>query len=98
MQDITASELKQRIEAGESLHLIDVRDGYEHEEFNIGGTNLPLGDIMQWSEELDLPQDQEIVVSCRSGNRSGMAKSVLMTKGYSAVRNLTGGVLAWQEE
>jgi rhodanese-related sulfurtransferase len=98
MQDITASELKQRIEAGESPHLIDVRDGYEHEEFNIGGTNLPLGDIMQWSEVLDLPQDQEIVVYCRSGNRSGMAKSVLMTKGYSAVRNLTGGVLAWQEE
>jgi rhodanese-related sulfurtransferase len=98
MQDITASELKQRIEAGDSPHLIDVRDGYEYEEFNIGGTNLPLGDIMQWSEELDLPQDQEIVVYCRSGNRSGMAKSVLMTKGYSAVRNLTGGVLAWQEE
>jgi rhodanese-related sulfurtransferase len=86
------------MEAGESPNLIDVREPHEHEEFNIGGTNLPLGDIMEWSESLEMPQDQEIIVYCRSGNRSAMAKSVLTSKGFTAVRTLTGGVLAWQEE
>ena len=97
MEDITVQELKARLDNGEPIHLIDVREGYEHDEFNIGGQNLPLGEIMNWSEELDMPLDEEIVVYCRSGNRSGMAKSVLQMKGYHAVRNLAGGIMAWQE-
>ena len=98
MEDILVSELRQRRAGGDELCLIDVRDAYEHDEFNIGGMNLPLGGIMQWSETLDVPKDQEIVVYCRSGNRSAMAKSVLTSKGFTAVRNLTGGVLAWEED
>jgi len=98
VEDITATELKQRLANRDQPYLIDVRDDYEHEEFNIGGTNLPLGDIMEWAEQLDMPKDREIVVYCRSGNRSLMAKSVLSTRGFTAVRNLTGGVVAWQED
>ena len=97
MEDITVQELKSRLDNGEPIHLIDVREDYEHDEYNIGGQNLPLGGIMEWSDELDMPLDEEIVVYCRSGNRSGMAKSVLETKGYLAVRNLEGGMIAWQD-
>ncbi len=97
MADITAIELKERIERKEQITLIDVREPHEHEEFNIGGENLPLGGIMEWSEDLQMPSDTEIVVYCRSGNRSSMAKSLLTSKGYSSVHNLTGGILAWQK-
>ncbi len=96
-EDISVQELKQRLDAGESPFLIDVREPFEHDEFNIGGENHPLGEIMEWSEALALPADQEIVVYCRSGNRSAMAKSVLSMKGFSNVRNLKGGIVAWQE-
>lgn len=97
MTDITPQELKSRIENQEQVVLIDVREPHEHDEFNLGGQNLPLGEIMDWSELLQLPIDAEIVVYCRSGNRSAMAKSLLTSKGYTAIRNLTGGVIAWQK-
>lgn len=97
MSDITVQELKERIDKGEPITLIDVREPYEHDEFNIGGQNLPLAEIMEWSDELNLSADAEIVLYCRSGNRSAMAKSVLTSKGYTAARNLLGGVVAWKE-
>jgi rhodanese-related sulfurtransferase len=77
--------------------MIDVREPYEHDEFSLGGQNLPLGEIMQWSSTLDCPADSEIVVYCRSGNRSAMAQSFLHSLGFTAVRNLIGGVVAWQK-
>jgi len=95
MENISVQELRSRIEAGESIVLIDVREPHEHDAFNIGGKNLPLGGIVRWSEQLDVPVDSEIVVYCRTGNRSGMAQSYLTAKGYTAVKNLTGGVVAW---
>lgn len=97
MSDITAQELKTKLNRGELVALIDVREPHEHEEFNIGGENLPLGEIMDWSENLQIAADREIVVYCRSGNRSAMAKSFLSSKGFTAVRNLIGGVIAWQK-
>lgn len=97
MTNITPQELRARIETRENVVLIDVREPHEHEEFNLGGQNLPLGEIMDWSESLQVPKDSEIVVYCRSGNRSAMAQSLLTSKGFTAVRNLTGGVVAWQK-
>lgn len=97
MTDISVQELKDRVVTGEEIILIDVREPYEHDEFNIGGENLPLGEIMEWSEKLQMSAATEIVLYCRSGNRSGMAKSFLISKGYSSVRNLIGGILAWQK-
>lgn len=96
MSDITALELKARIEKGESFTLIDVREPHEHEEFNIGGQNLPLGEIMEWSEHLH-DQGTEIILYCRSGNRSAMARSFLMSKGFQSVSHLAGGIIAWQK-
>jgi len=95
--NISVTELKNKLEAEESLVLIDVREPHEHDEFNIGGRLIPIGNIPQAIEDLSDHKDDEIVVYCRSGNRSGMAQQFLQQYGFSKVKNLTGGMLAWQE-
>lgn len=98
MQNITPEELKQRIDAGEALHIVDVREPHERAEFNIGGTLVPLGHIQAMQvDELEELKDQEVIVYCRSGNRSGQACMLLETMGFTNVKNLTGGMLKWQE-
>jgi len=95
--DITVQELKERLDAGAADYvLIDVREQYEHEEFNIGGDLVPVGNLMAAIPDLMAHKDEEVVVYCRSGNRSGMAKQLLEVSGFTNVRNLTGGMLAWQ--
>lgn len=95
--DITVQELKEKLDNKESFVFIDVREEYEHEEFNLGGQLIPLGDVMHAVDDLEENMDDEIVVYCRSGNRSAMAQEILEQHGFSNVRNLEGGVLAWQE-
>jgi rhodanese-related sulfurtransferase len=99
MITITAEETRARMDAGEALNLLDVREPHEHAEFNIGGTLLPLGriQIMQ-VEDIEDWKDSEIVCYCRSGNRSMQACLILETFGFTNVKNLTGGMLAWQEK
>ncbi|WP_343689225.1 rhodanese-like domain-containing protein [Chitinophaga sp.] len=99
MENITAEELKQRIDAGETLHIVDVREPHEHAEFNIGGILVPLGEIraMQVDELEDL-KNEEVIVYCRSGGRSSQAAMILETMGFQNVKNLTGGMLNWQEK
>jgi rhodanese-related sulfurtransferase len=98
MQLISVEELKARIDAGESLHLLDVREPGEHEEFNIGGVLLPLGNIRNFqTENIEDWKDGEVICYCRSGNRSGQACMILESAGFSNVKNLTGGMMAWQD-
>ncbi len=98
MQTITVQELKQRLDAGENIHLVDVREPYENAEFNIGGILLPVGEIRNMqTETIDDWKDDEVVLYCRSGNRSGQAALILEQLGYQNVKNLVGGMLAWQE-
>ncbi|TMI86094.1 MAG: rhodanese-like domain-containing protein [Bacteroidetes bacterium] len=99
MENITVEEVKKRMDAGEELHLVDVREPYENADFNIGGILLPLGQIrsMQVDEIEDL-KDKEVILYCRSGNRSGQAAMFLETMGFENTKNLGGGVLAWQEK
>ena len=99
MENITAEELKSRLDKGESVNLVDVREPNERAEFNIGGIHLPLGDIraMQ-TDPIDELKDQEVIVYCRSGNRSGQAAMVLEPMGFSNIKNLQGGMLYWQEK
>jgi rhodanese-related sulfurtransferase len=94
--DITIEELKERMDKGEKLNLIDVREEYEFDEFNIGATLIPLGELPDRLEEIEAWKDQEILIHCRSGARSGRAKDYLISEGYSNVRNVLGGMLAWQ--
>lgn len=95
--DINVQELKQKIAAGESFVFIDVREPWEYEEFNLGAQLIPLGEIATRLGELDDHKNDEIVVHCRSGARSGMAQALLQAQGFANVRNLTGGVMAWKE-
>lgn len=81
------------------MNLLDVREDYERAEFNIGGTHIPLGKIqaMQLDDIEDL-KDKEVIVYCRSGNRSGIASLFLEQVGFKNPVNLTGGMLAWQDK
>lgn len=97
MQNITAEELKARLDAGETLHIVDVREPNEHADFNIGGLLLPLGDIRSLqTEPIDDLKDQEVIVYCRSGNRSGQACMVLDSLGFTNTKNLVGGMMNWE--
>ncbi len=98
MQTITVQELKERLDAGENIHLLDVREPSENAEFNIGGALLPLGGIRNMeTEAIDDWKKDEIIAYCRSGNRSGIAAQILEQLGFENVKNLTGGMLAWQQ-
>lgn len=99
MTTTTAEEIKSRMNAGEELHLLDVREPHEHAEFNIGGILLPLGKIQAMQvEDIEDWKDTEIVCYCRSGNRSMQACLILETFGFTNVRNLLGGMLDWQQK
>ncbi len=99
MGDITVSELKKRLEAGDKFVFIDVREPDEFAEFNLGAELMPLGTIPEAATgALADHKDDEIVIHCRSGARSGQAKQFLMQMGYQNVRNLEGGVLEWQRQ
>lgn len=98
MKTIEVAELNQKLQNGEKIHLVDVRESFEHDEFNIGGILLPLGDIrMGDTEKIDHLKDEEVYLYCRSGSRSGQAALILETMGFSNVTNVVGGMLSWQE-
>ena len=99
MTTITADEIKTRLDAGENLHLVDVREPDEHAEFNIGGTFLPLGKIQVMQiDDIDGLKDEEVICYCRSGVRSAQACLMLETFGFTNVKNLEGGMLNWREK
>ena len=98
MQNITPEQLKARLDAGEKINIVDVREPHENAEFNIGGVLVPLGKIQRMDvEELEKFRNEELLVYCRSGNRSGQACMILDTMGFTNTKNLTGGMLAWRE-
>jgi rhodanese-related sulfurtransferase len=99
MHNISVEELKSRMDAGEKIHLIDVREPHEYAEYNIGGQLIPLGKIqsMQIDEIEDL-KNEEVIIHCRSGKRSVTAALFLETLGFTNTVNVVGGVLDWQEK
>jgi rhodanese-related sulfurtransferase len=99
MQNITVEELKKRMDAGEQLHIIDVREPEEYKEFNIGVPLIPLGKIQSFQlDEIEQWKNEEVIVHCRSGKRSATACMVLETAGFTNTKNLQGGMLAWIEK
>ncbi|MBO0952395.1 rhodanese-like domain-containing protein [Fibrella forsythiae] len=94
--DITVQELRERLEKGEKLNLIDVREPNEYEADNIGATLIPLGELPYRIDDLDGLQDEEVIVHCRSGARSARAQQFLEENGFNNVRNLVGGMLAYR--
>ena len=99
MTNITPEEVKQRLDAGEKLNLLDVREPYENAEFNIGGKLLPIGKIQSLQvEEIEDLKNEEVILYCRSGNRSGIGAMILDKLGFTNTKNLTGGMLSWQQK
>ncbi len=99
MTNITPEEVKKRLDAGEALNLIDVREPHENAEFNIGGKLIPVGNIQSMQiEDIEDLKNEEVILYCRSGNRSGIAAMVLDQLGFTNTKNLTGGMLAWEEK
>lgn len=93
---LSVKELKQRIDGGEDVFLLDVREPYEYQIAQIGGKLIPQNDVPQRLAEI--PRDREIIVQCRSGARSQKIAEFLKQSGYTQVVNLAGGILAWSDE
>jgi adenylyltransferase/sulfurtransferase len=93
---MTVTELKRRLDAGEDVQLIDVREPYEFQIAQIGGKLIPQNEVPQRLSEID--RDREVVVHCRSGARSQRIAEFLAQNGYARVANLAGGILAWSDE
>jgi len=97
MTEISVEQLKARMDAGEKINLIDVREPSEYAEFNIGGFLLPLGKVQSMAiEDIEHLRNEEVIINCRSGKRSMMACMMLEQMGFTNTVNLTGGVLDWQ--
>ena len=96
---MTVDELKTRMDAGEEVHLLDVREDDERAAFNIGGIHHRLGEIQAMNiEPIEDLKEKELVIYCRSGNRSQVAGLVLEMLGFKNVVNLAGGMRDWQEK
>ncbi len=96
-EDITCQDVKSRLDAGEKFNFIDVREEWEFEERNIGAQLIPLGELPNRLSEIEHMKNEEIVVHCKSGGRSGQAKKFLNGQGYTNVRNMLGGITAYME-
>jgi molybdopterin/thiamine biosynthesis adenylyltransferase/rhodanese-related sulfurtransferase len=93
--EIQVEELKRRLDAGDNVFVLDVREPHEYQICNIGGYLIPLGDLPKRVNELDT--SREIVAHCRSGVRSAKAVNFLRQAGFKKVTNLAGGILAWAD-
>ncbi|KUG09844.1 rhodanese-like domain-containing protein [Solirubrum puertoriconensis] len=99
MNDITPTELKERQQQNQAPVIIDVREPWEHEETRINGSqNIPLGELPVKLEELEGLKTQEVVVHCKGGGRSATAKALMQQHGFQNVRNLLGGITAYNAQ
>ena len=99
MENISVEEVKERLASGEELNLVDVREPDENAEFNIGGVLLPMRMIYSMQvEQIDDLKDKEVIIYCRSGNRSQQACLYLEMMGFSNVKNLAGGMVEWKNQ
>lgn len=97
MDQIDARTLLVKLNKGEPLNLLDVREEIEYHTFNIGGKNFPLSSFQQNIDQLNYNKTDEIIVICKVGLRSATAQNILAQNGYINVKNLTGGLMALQK-
>jgi len=93
---MSVKELKQRLDQGDDLFILDVREPFEYQIAQIGGHLIPLGELQKRVGELD--PAREVVVQCKSGGRSQRAAEFLAKNGFAKVHNLAGGIHAWSSE
>jgi adenylyltransferase/sulfurtransferase len=94
--EITPRDLKSRLDRGDDLFILDVREPHEFQICNLNGHLIPLGELPRRVHELD--SSREIVAHCRSGKRSAEAVDFLRKTGFRKILNLKGGILAWSDE
>lgn len=96
-EEITPQQVEQKRTSNEQVLIVDVREPYEYAEGHIPGSKLiPLGQLTAHLDELG-SKDEEVIMVCRSGGRSGQASQQLVGLGYKKVLNMQGGMLAWQK-
>ena len=94
---ISTADLKKKIATGENVFLLDVREDFEHEFFNIGGIHIPLSEVLNKANQI--PGDKPVIVYCRKGVRSQIAIQKLQVRfGLTNLLNLTGGLEKWKTE
>ena len=97
MKNITAPELQKILAAQDDILLIDVREEFEHEHFNIGGSLIPMGTVLQHIHQI--PATKPVIFYCEKGIRSVIVIQKLEERfGYTNLINLTGGMKAWKSE
>lgn len=95
MASVSTGDLQVRLEKGEKLTVIDVREGWEYGEGHVPGSlHRPLGQIQRWASELD--KHAEVFLICRTGARSGSAYQYLQSLGFKNVKNVSGGIITWR--
>jgi rhodanese-related sulfurtransferase len=97
--EMTVTELKERLDRGEPVTIIDVREPHEWDIANLGAYGarmIPLNQVAARADEI--PQEGVVVMQCRSGGRSGRAAEYLQSRGWSNLFNLKGGILAWADQ
>ena len=93
---LSVKDLKKRMDAGENLFILDVREPFEYQIANIGGKLIPQNEVPQRLAEID--RDREVIVQCKSGARSQRIAEFLKRSGYPKVANVSGGILAWSDQ
>lgn len=101
MEEITVQELKQKIDAGERLFILDVREPFEQYQSKLDHesvTLIPVGELPDRVDEIEAEQSSEVICMCRSGGRSAKACRFLEKKGFENVKNLKGGINQWAKD
>ena len=96
MKELTPIELKAKLDAGEDIQIIDIRESHEVESGNMKGLHIPMAEVMTRLDEIR--KDCPVVVHCRSGARAAAIVYALESQaGYDNIYNLAGGLLSWAE-
>lgn len=98
MKEINVEELKEKKESNSNFLLLDVREDVEYLVSNLEGHHIPLGELKNRLEEIEDRKEDEVIVMCRSGNRSSKAAAYLENKGFKNVANLKGGIKDWAQK
>ena len=96
VRQILAQDVKAKLDAGEPLHFLDVRQPEEYARYNLGGVLIPLGELMDNLDKID--RQHPVVIHCQSGARAAIAYSLLAKNGYKNVLNYSGGMNEWINE
>jgi len=95
MHQVSPKELQEWLDTKKDLVLIDIREEWEREIYNIGGLHIPMGDLL--SKQLEIPKERGVVLYCEKGIRSTIAIQRFETLGFHNLYNLSGGMKAWKE-